>query len=525
PEAGLMSTLSTISEAIQSEAGYDSVSNIKEIMLNPSLSESYNDFLLGDYHTYEGQDQFAAQLHEMNVAKLETKFENSAKELLDEAGASALNPVVGLTFPLLKLNWIENVFKDYFHTEIATTPVINRQIERVFLLDGKGKKYYIPDVYNEGDQDTMKEVTTCADRKLVAEEIPIQIGYNLMEKSGGSVRQRDEISRNFRIVEVRFNDGSKDATVKVNIKPNVVNDTFSEIIKCTIDSTEHVDMLSGTLNFQTGILNLGSASGKIKGVKVAGTLSSENNMSSASVGWETENKQFVIETKPHLNTGLTKERLKDESIIYNIDAQAKAISNMSMVLNQLKDFEQKTYLDESREMIKDNPKLFVQTTFDCSQTGQYALTEVEYRSIMLKEQLDKLAERLKRVLREPNCFFAVVGHPEDIRLLQDISWQMQEGTSVVGGCRLEYSFGLMNANHRFLILSSAKCAKGELRVIIRPMTETQISYIHLDYSFIISNEYRDPNMPNVPSVMATQRYTTDEVIPVQGVVKILNNNL
>jgi hypothetical protein len=40
---------------------------------------------------------------------------------------------------------------------------------------------------------------------------------------------------------------------------------------------------------------------------------------------------------------------------------------------------------------------------------------------------------------------------------------------------------------------------------------------------IIANDYRDPNMPNVPSVMTTLRYLDTEVTPVQGEITIQNN--
>lgn len=529
--SGVVNMLANLSEYAMSAANLDSVNHIKDILLQQGLLEGYTNITTGDYHNYTGSDKFGAQLHQLNAAKLEKKMANAADALLNEAGSASLNPITGLTLPLLKLYWIENIFKDFFHTEVADNIVINRQIERVYMLDGKGEKKYIPEAFNELED--IGAMLSIGDRKLTADLLPMQMGINIMEMSGGSVRQRDEISRNFRISQVEFSvtpagEGAvaEKVMVNVSIKPDAANNNFTATVKATDSAAgEHVDMLFGTLDFSTGILNLGSSAGKITGVHIAGTLSAENNMSGASVGWEMDNKQFVIPTGKHLNTGLTVERMKREKIVYNIDTQAKTIANMSLVLNQLKDLDQLNYLNNSRDVIKSQPRIYVESTFDCAAMGQYALTEVEYRSIMLKEKMDKMAERMKKILKNPNVFFAVIGNPEDVRLLKDISWETTQGTSVVGGCVMNYSFGLLNANHRFVVLSSDKCQKGELRMIVRPLTQDQISYIHFDFDFIISNDYRDPAMPNVPSVMTTDSYLTDEVTPIQGSIKIINNDL
>lgn len=537
--AGVKNMLAELSEFTQASANLDSVNNIKEVLLNNNLLEGYSDIATGDYHQYAGQNAFCESLHRLNAEKLEQKIQNSAETLLSEAGSGTLNPITGLTMPLLKLHWIENVMKDFFHTEVAPTFVINRQIEKVYLQDGEGKKIYIPEAFNEMTSETRKELLAIGDRKLSDELIPVGEVFDLIEKSGGSVRTRDEVSRNFRISEVHFSipesrgteekqtREAKTGSVKVSIKPDAANNNFSEMVKFTDDAgVAHVDMLFGKLDYSTGALHLGSSAGLITGVKVTGTLSSENNLTSASVAWETENIQFEIPSGKHLSTGLTEERMKREKVVYDIDVQAKTVTNMSMVLNQLKDSEQLDYLDESREMIKAaGDRLHIETTFDCTPSGQYALTPVEYRSIMLKEKIEKVAERMKKVLRNPNVFFAIIGNSEDVRLLKDINWEMTQGTSIVGGCAMTYSFGLMSGNHNFLVLSSDKMTRGELRMIVRPLTQDQISYIHFDYDFIISNNYRDPNNPNVPAVMTTQSYLTDEVTPIQATIKIVNNDL
>lgn len=527
----LEKTLASLSECFNSEYHMDYVSNIKDIMQNESLKDTYSQMMLEDYHNFETGDQLSEQLHQLNVQKLEQLFENSANEVLEESASAALNPVVGLTFPLIKKTWIENIFKDYLQCEIATTPVINRQIERLFMKDSEGKKYYIPEIFEDGGEEA-EEALGCADRKLFAGDIDVpKVNYDLMASSSGSIRQRDYISRNFRVAEVTIQNGDSDedvVSVKVNVKPRVDTNDFSEPIVVPKKDNEHeevMDMLFGHLNYETGHLSIACTSGKIKKIKVAGTLSSENNMKSASVDWETTNKQFVIPEGRHFNTGLTKERLKNDKVLYNVDSTSKAITDMSLVINQFKDMDMKKHVEEAKASIQNNKKLYISTTYDCKPQGNYAQTTVEYRALMLKEVLDNMAIELKKVFRTPNVFFSIIGNPRDVRLLGDINWGYTSGADVVGGCQMQYSFGVMNSQHKFLVLSSDKIPQGNLRMIVRPTTDEYISFIHYDYNFIISNDYRDPNMPNVPSVMATASYLTDNIVPIIGDIKILNNTL
>ena len=60
-------------------------------------------------------------------------------------------------------------------------------------------------------------------------------------------------------------------------------------------------------------------------------------------------------------------------------------------------------------------------------------------------------------------------------------------------------------------------------IIVTPLTEEHMTYKLFEYQFFISNDYRDPNNVRIPSVMASARYLIDELIPIQGEIKILNN--
>ena len=148
--------------------------------------------------------------------------------------------------------------------------------------------------------------------------------------------------------------------------------------------------------------------------------------------------------------------------------------------------------------------------------------QYHYKRDGLKDTLDKLSYGLTQVLQNENVGISVIGHPLDIRLLDNVQWVYGKD-SEVGGCKLDYTFGLYNNQRNFIIGSSQKMTKGSLMIIVTPLTEEHMTYKLFEYQFFISNDYRDPNNVRIPSVMASARYLIDELIPIQGEIKILNN--
>ena len=74
------------------------------------------------------------------------------------------------------------------------------------------------------------------------------------------------------------------------------------------------------------------------------------------------------------------------------------------------------------------------------------------------------------------------------------------------------------------IVSSENLPFGELRIFFYPTSDDHMTYCYFPYTFNVENNgYRDPNAPNVPSLMMTKRHTFEEFVPVQAVIRILNN--
>lgn len=527
---GLAECLNKLNETFDATNNLDYAGDIVKILKHGPLFESYVNTLLEDYQVEEdnGENSFLVERQDANFGKLQQLIENSRTAILQEANMTGnLKPIVGLTLPLLKLYWIKNVFKDFIPTMVATQPDVKIGIEREYIIDQNKEKHFLPEAFT----DPKLDINAMARQALSKDPITLpNVGFDLITKAGGSRDNDDQLSRLFFVDSIKYESkaagsdpGTSPAeykTIKTRIKADGGTGMFRYVIKG--EDGKVVDILRGDVDFETGYINVSSDLRKITEITVDGSLSNENHLRVMSVGWDKKVEEFYIPEGDHLSTGLTEERMKDENIIYNIDSTAKVVSQMNNVIAQKKDTQIRDFLIASRERIRGS-KLFGGTTFDCRPpVSLQNITHIEWTRDGLKDTLDKLSYGLTQVLQNENVGISVIGHPLDIRLLDNVQWVYGKD-SEVGGCKLDYTFGLYNNQRNFIIGSSQKMTKGSLMIIVTPLTEEHMTYKLFEYQFFISNDYRDPNNVRIPSVMASARYLIDELIPIQGEIKILNN--
>ena len=528
---GFRQCLEKLSETFNMK-NLDYVSNITQILRHRDLCETYMDTLLDDYGSvgsvltesaYDNGTQMGEFVNELTVknnALLREFAELSREAMLNEAQLSGeLKPIVGLTLPLLKLYFVKCIFKDFIPTEIAHDVVIKRAVERQYIEDSEGNRYWLPEAYIDPDVDLF----AAARKKLSTDPIPVPSqGFDLITKAGASRSNDEQVSALFFISKITYTGDSGDVDLKVRVKVESTSGTFRYVIINPEDNKTVIDTVIGDVDFSTGMLNVASTAGKAKSIVVDGYLSTESHMRVLNVGWDKDNYEFRIPDGVHMSTGLTEERIMDEKVIYNQDTQAKILSQMQEALAQIKDTNIKNYLEESAARLKGTGS-FCGTTFDCKPPAAIQnMTNTEWSRQELKETLDRLSIDLAAVLQNENIRLEVLGNPKDIRILDNVQW-MYGKDSEVGGCKLGYSIGLYNNTKNFLIGSSYKIKQGTLRILITPLADDQITYKMFQYQFFISNDYRDPKNLRVKSIMASERYLVDEVTPVQGEIEIKNN--
>jgi hypothetical protein len=520
-------------ESMTNVAQVNPISDLGKILNIDVLKENYKELLLNDVLNENFDDPYYASI----PAKMEQLFENSAYDILRESSAiGQLAPIVGISLPILKKNFIEGHAKDIVMTEVPTKPIVKVAFERKFFKDKAGEKYYIPDIFWD---DTYKRVVDVASGKAIDDKwftVP-QMDLPILNLSGGSLEARDSLGYDFCIKAVKIEVPGEDAdpvlkTIDgLNVQPDFgSNNNFSAKITALGDDTPAttvVDVISGTVDQYAGKVTVACAAGKIKSVQFGGRLSNENNVDSVELDRERQVLEWKIgDGKPRINTGLTIERIKDYKALFDIDITTEIISDMSRTITDFEDSSVLTFLDDSLAKWKTKKDLpfgykngFVESAeFSCVPPPNTLQTPSMWINTELKFNLNRLIDELKDKLRTSDLMFVVYGHPINVSLIQDdVKWVIDEDDKI-GGVQLDYSFGVFTGNkNRIHVISSMKVNKDKgLRVVAYPLSKETITFKHYKYSMNIENVYRNPQTPNIPNIMGVSRYITTEVLPVQG---------
>lgn len=533
-------------ESCRSTFNLDAAADISRILGLDTIKESYKDMLLDDVTEAAFDDPYYAMLPK----KLEQLFENTADVMLQESSVAQLNPIVGITLPVLKKSYIEGHSKDIVMTEVPTKPIIKAAFERRFLKDEVGNKHYIPDIfYNDAykdilDQGRGKAVSNAFYPKDAedgtAGTLPIQ-DLDILAESGGSITSRDSLDHDFHIASVTMSiDGTVYTVPNLHISPNMGADsTFYARIKAPVANAEGVvleDSIVGKVDFYWGKVTVASTAGLIQKVQFGGHLSNQNNTRTIELDRERETLEWKIGEGVHLNTGLTVEKIKDYKALFDLDITAEVISDMSTVLSQMEDSDILGYVSNRYDQMAQADSMlqrfgytdgFTRTAeFSCEPGANKYVTQSQYIESELKYNLNRFIDELKILLKTSDLMFVVYGHPNNITLIQDnVRWVIEEDTKI-GGIQLDYRFGVMTANkNRIHVISTLKCPKSRgLRVVAYPLSKEVITFKHYKYALNIENGYRNPLTPLTPNVMATSRYKTVDVLPVQGEFHLIDNN-
>lgn len=224
--------ISNLLESFANNYRIDPVDGIMSILKNETLNEAYKGQLLDDVLNENYGDPYMDLL----PSKVEQLYENTRTELL-EGYMGQMNPIVGLSLPILKKNFLSCQAKDIVMTEVPDKPYIRMQYERDFLKDKEGNRYYIPEIFYNNEHIAVSEKgrgkavtdkwfggtgTEVEEDTLTeaSEAIRIQ-DLDVLGLSGGSLQTRDTLGADFGIVAVKVVVGSEVREVAVNITPKL----------------------------------------------------------------------------------------------------------------------------------------------------------------------------------------------------------------------------------------------------------------------------------------------------------------
>ena len=486
--------------------------------------------------------------------------ENSNREIVQESVMTSYAPITAYAPFFLKKQWISCVMKDVLLTEVPTSPIINYQFQRRYIVDMEGNKYEMPDVYKK--KDVMKKLIAQS-TGVAIKETPIKLplkNENLVDTTRNADPSKTYLEEGFVtrdlsqalnpdmfIFKVIMTDpeDSKQYELPCSIMLDVTTHNFmkQKLSYAVKDGEGNVkktleDEVIGTVDFDTSSITVMSVNGIITHICLRGKTSNRFNHRSLDVRREiTRLERVMPESGPRFNSPVTIEEAADAISTGNIDMFADNADMMGNALANFEDIEIRSFLDESydRQMTAKKQgladqfgytNLVEEGTFSALPFGGFSNNISEWIKDA-KEYFERILEQLKYKLETDQCIVTCVCHPSLIRFIQgELRWVFDSG-SEISGMKLQHNFAVSTAGGdkiRFVTTRYMDPDDG-IRFILIPTTTDLITYKHLKYSVTVDRGYRHPLEPLVPNLMATQRTLTFEVIPVQGKMKITGRGL
>lgn len=549
-------TFDSIYEAAYADLKSGSIDPMVDINLmikNEALMESYKEKLLSQLkddcemfaEKYGEDGSRYSQLYDACSQMIDNCYQDM---VLESTRVGALLPIKAVDFPIIIKQNLQLAAKDIIQTEVTPSPVIKKHIERRWVVDNKtGKRWEYPQCFFK--QDFMEIYAAGKGYPIKAkykygtpevEDYPSIDGgmfnFNIIDKLTDAVDPAHEfLSANTKIVNVFKADGTK---IPVDMRINMADGTW---LGGTIyDATGAViDVITGTVDFTTGTTSISSASGVIKKVEFAGYLSNELNERTVTFDRTREEHEFKIEDGFRCDVPYSLEQLEDSKALLDIDLYKLTYNDLADILVQMEDSQILKFLDD--EYAKWNGvtvdplgfnSFIREQTFDCDSSTQTVALQSEYIQKMLKFYVDRFVIDLMDTAKVEDMTFVIYGNPRYISLLDpEVNWVVKSGDSV-GGVKLNYSYGVMNAGGvKIQVVSTMKYPNTDqrkLRIIPYPLSKDQFTFKHYKYTSHIltaqNSGYRSAERPggSYTYLMGTTRNTTAAIQGIQGGMKFLN---
>lgn len=501
-----------------------------EILSEQTLFDSYKS------HLCEGME--ADQ-----IENFDQLMNNSRVTMLQEATVDGIQQIAGLSMPTIRKMWAKVALKHAIPTQVVATPRFAISYTKAYLFDGDGNRYELPNAINELNNQR-------AELPRISGE-PISIKPTLEDEDlfqyfsvPLSAEKNDSIDKIFYIEDViveapvlpasdEQNETGEDITgeevhVRVHIKTDqeaVLKGKVSIPVRVTDETTGAVteygtinDSIFGQVDYTNGTITLLSTKGIIDKVTLNARASQETNEQGESVSFDVLTKDITIGVGTHLNAPLPIEWLQDTMAIYNIDGAAEVVDIMSQTVAQKLELEIYNFLVNS---IAVNNVPYI-GEFNVIPSAGYNGTPKSWRE-ELKTVIDYYAIKMKTDCKFHGGKFMIIGNPIDMQLLPNVDWVFNHTSDQMSGVDVSFNLGAFSGANRYEMVSSDLIPNGAFIMFFVPGIDRLMTYKYYPYTFNVERGYRDPNMPNVPSIMMTKRHTIEEFTPLICRIDIKNN--
>lgn len=502
-----------------------SAQGMQEILSEQTLFNEYKARLL------EGMEAEDAE----NFSQL---LDNSRMEILRESSVAGIQQVAGLSMPTLRKMWARVALKHAIPTQVVATPRFLVSYTKAYLMDAQGVKHELPDAINALDNTRMELPKVSTTPIVLPVEDESLFAHSADANFVPSADHHDTIDKVFFVekvlvqaptltvgtqtytgddVELRVHiksDQWANIHGKIHIPVQHLDTTTGEVVKYG----EVVDTLFGNINYSTGEFTCLSTKGLVKSVVLDARFSQEMNEYGESVSFEVLTKDITVGIGTHLNAPLPIEWLADTMAIYNIDGAAEVVDIMSQTVAQKLEIEIYNFLKKSVE-INNVPYI---GEFNTIPSAGYNGSPKSWRE-ELKTVFDWFATKMKKDSKFHSGKFVIIGSPVDLMLLPNVDWVFNHTSEQMAGVDVSFNLGAFSGQNRYEIVSSELLPEGSVLMFFVPGTDRMLTYKYYPYTFNVERGYRDPNAPNVPSIMMTKRHVIEEFTPLICQINIKNN--
>lgn len=520
----------------------DPMVDINLLIKNKSLMETYKDSLLeqlkDDCMRFAGNEE--ASRYESLYEQTSVLFDNCVDDMiLESTRVGQLLPIKAIDYPVLIKQNLAIASRDIMQTEVTKSPVIKKHIEKRWIVDEKsGKRWEYPQCFFKDD---FKEIYN-AGKGLPIKNTPVDISegifnYSIAENLTDSTDPtREKITIDLKIVKAILTD---DTEIPMQMRINLSDSTWLGGKVVNPETNEHIDTITGTVDFITNTVSLTSINKEVKSIVFDGYLSNEYNERAVTFDRTREELEWKITDGFRADVPYTLEELEDAKALMDMDLYKLTYNDLSDLLVNMEDSKILEFLDTEYEKYKGvelDPlgfNSFIRTqTFDCDAKTQTVALQVEYIQKMLKFYIDRFVIDICDTAKIENMTFVCYGNPRYISLLDpEINWVSKAGSSI-GGVKLNHSYGVMNAGGvKIQVVSTMKYnSKDErkLRFIPYPLSNDQFTFKNYKYTTHIltsqNSGYRSPNRPggSMTYLMGTTRNVAASIQGIQGSITFEN---
>ena len=494
----------------------------------------------------EAEPELAADILADAEESITEQFNNDVEGVLEHTNMAAMNPVIGMTFPLHKNILMNNVFdKGAIPKFVAREPKFTISMEDRILVTPDGteidmykEQYKIRDAIDstapfhvvemtlpqlEGATDVLGTIGATAEDMLSIDT------YISAVKVSGIYLEVGDINPETGVPAEAAGEVECWVPVRLNFTPSygeidrIIAEEVAFTTKDASDPTQKVvlkDVITGFMRNNKFMLN--GSTGVVSAVRLSARLDTSSAMvKTCSVRWKVRTDIVEIGSANPINTTVSPEEVKDVGALYNVNQLSKVLSLMKTALGDYKDSSIKKNLDLSFQTMPETNKFA--TTFDFAPRQGYALDHVEWRYKTFMDYLDSVCTGLFQVLNDPNMTVSVFGAPDLIRKITPTEYTYQTPNNI-GPVELDFVKTVVTSDKRVyqFIASDKLRGNSNLIIVLCPRNTDRIVYRIYDYQMYVSNEIRNMANPALPAIHAFERWKFVEYQPVQGRIQIMH---